>query len=405
MKKALLAILIIGSVFTVAWAQPKVAVLDSIIPQNMDPSVISPATDRIIEKLVQSNRFTVLDRANIESVLKEREFQVSGMVSDQDAVTAGKYLGADFIVVSKISKVGDTNFMSGKMINVKTGVIVSTTSAQGEGKLAVVINLAGQVGEVLAGGVAKAAPDANVVVAPPPPVDVVPVSPGPAPADTVPADDTPSPPKKQLARSFMGMGFFINSDKWKEEDTYGSYTYKETDTYNFVTLQFAAVTSKFVQFGVGLSFFTGGSFEWENTSNGASASGDLWSDISATWLDLNLMFRLPLRVGSGFAIVPLFGMEIDLNMSVKDSAGNDLKQYMTDEFKSSLNKVYLQIGLGIQIDAGPVVIYPEFIYGFKIKSAYDTDVETNAIVTRGWSDSSVSEGKLDIGVVVGFKLN
>ena len=56
----------------------------------MDPSVIVPVTEKIVERLVVFGRFTVLDRANIDSVLKEREFQMSGMVSDQDVVTAGK---------------------------------------------------------------------------------------------------------------------------------------------------------------------------------------------------------------------------------------------------------------------------------------------------------------------------
>jgi hypothetical protein len=122
-----------------------------MIPKSMDPSIIVPATEKIIERLVVSGRFTVLDRANIESVLKEREFQVSGMVSDQDIVTAGKYLGADFVVVAKISQVSETYFISAKMIAIKTGVIANQTSAQAEGKLSVLIALSSQVGEALSG--------------------------------------------------------------------------------------------------------------------------------------------------------------------------------------------------------------------------------------------------------------
>jgi hypothetical protein len=151
MKRAFLALFAL-SFAALAWAQPKVAVLDTIIPQNMDPSVIVPTTEKIIERLVVSGRFTVLDRANIESVLKEREFQVSGMVSDQDVVTAGKYLGADFVVVAKVQRVDTTYFISAKMIAIKTGVIANQTSAEGDGKLSVLIGLAERVGEVLSGG-------------------------------------------------------------------------------------------------------------------------------------------------------------------------------------------------------------------------------------------------------------
>lgn len=172
-----------------AWSQPKVAVLDAIIPQNMDPSVIVPVTEKIVERLVVSGRFTVLDRANIDSVLKEREFQMSGMVSDQDVVTAGKYLGADFVVVAKVQKVSDTYFVSAKMINIKTGVIANQTSAEGEGKLSALIDLASQVGEVLSGGAVTAlsstgeAKDISKPAATPatPAASATPASPPPAP--------------------------------------------------------------------------------------------------------------------------------------------------------------------------------------------------------------------------------
>jgi hypothetical protein len=394
MKKALLAVLIIASVFAVAWAQPKVAVLDSIIPQNMDPSVISPATDRIIEKLVQSQRFTVLDRANIESVLKEREFQVSGMVSDQDAVTAGKYLGADFIVVSKISKVGDTNFMSGKMINVKTGVIVSTTSAQGEGKLAVVINLAGQVGEVLAGGTATPAPapDANVVVVAPP-ADVVPVAPPPEDTQEV------APPRSSsgFTDNFVGigMGFASYSIKFDYADGTRTDTYKE----NFFGVS-AMAASKYIQVGIGMAWFTSGKYEVES-SGSSLGSADFLVDYSITYLTFDMLFRIPIKFGKSLALVPLFGMEYDLNLSYKDATGTSQKG-TSSEFDAWLNHFLLQVGAGLQINAGNLVLYPEMLYGWKLKSAYDSTLQTS--YTIGGVVPKLSSGQLSFNFIVGFKI-
>ena len=160
MKRAIPVALFVVLAAVAVWSQPKVAVLDAIIPKNMDPSVIIPVSEKIAERLVVSGRFTVLDRANIESVLKEREFQVSGMVSDQDVVTAGKYLGADFVVVAKVTKVSDTYFISAKMIAIKTGVIANQTSAQGEGKLSELITLAERVG--------RSSPEGRCWLSPPP---------------------------------------------------------------------------------------------------------------------------------------------------------------------------------------------------------------------------------------------
>lgn len=134
------------------YAQPKVAVLDAVIDKKMDQSISVAVTEKVIERLVVSGRYTVLDRTNVAQVLKEREFQVSGMVSDAEITEAGRYLGADFVVAINVQQVADTYFITAKMIAVKTGVIANQTSAEGEGKLSVLIGLAERVGNVMAGG-------------------------------------------------------------------------------------------------------------------------------------------------------------------------------------------------------------------------------------------------------------
>ena len=403
MKKALFALLLTAFAFVAAWSQPKVAVLDAIIPQNMDPSIQGPATEKIIEKLVQSNRFTVLDRANIEGVLKEREFQVSGMVSDQDVVTAGKYLGADYVVVAKLSRVGDTNFISGKMINVKTGVIASQTSAQGDGKLSVLINLAGQVGETLSGGSSTPPPaEKEVVVTPPPEAPVVPEAP--AQKEIV---QPPAGPKGPLTENFIAFGFFYNSDTWSSDWTYSSYEDLYKRKLNFGTVQLEAVVAKYIQLGIGYSWFTSGTWT-EDNPDGTKGSGDLLKDYTISYIDFNFLFRIPIRLGqSNLAFVPMAGFEYDKNLSYKDANGNDLKTGQSTEFTDWLNHFYFQIGAGLQIDAGNVVICPELIYGFKINSQYDTDWGNYVTQTlySGYGDTSVSEGKLDLGILVGFKLD
>jgi hypothetical protein len=63
---------------------PKVAVLDTIIPDGTDPNVAVGVTERISEELVVSGKYTVLDRTTVGQSLKEIEFQMSGLVSDAD---------------------------------------------------------------------------------------------------------------------------------------------------------------------------------------------------------------------------------------------------------------------------------------------------------------------------------
>lgn len=151
---ALVAVLVLAA--AALPALPKVAVLDAVIPENMDKSVIVPVTDKIAEEIVKSKQYSVLDRANVEQVLREKEFQVSGMVQDSDIKQAGKYLGADFVVVARVSLVEGTYFLSAKMINVESGAVFAQVSDQEEGKASVLIKIAERVGKKLIGGIVEA---------------------------------------------------------------------------------------------------------------------------------------------------------------------------------------------------------------------------------------------------------
>jgi TolB-like protein len=133
-------------------ALPKVAVLDITAPKEMDQSIIVPITEMIMEEVVASNAYIVLDRSHIEQVFKEKEFQLSGIVSDSQVAEVGQYLGADYVVAGKAQAVAGAYFLVAKMIDVKTGVIKVQASEQAEGKILILLDLARSVGRKLAGG-------------------------------------------------------------------------------------------------------------------------------------------------------------------------------------------------------------------------------------------------------------
>ena len=142
------------------YAAPQVAVLDSVLAAGIDPTISAPITDKIIEELVNSRRFTVIDRANVERVLREKEFQLSsGIVRNEEIRRAGEYLGADFVVVANVSRVGSTYVISAKMIDVISGEIAAQASAEREGKIDVVLQLAKTVGAQISGQPITAAAD------------------------------------------------------------------------------------------------------------------------------------------------------------------------------------------------------------------------------------------------------
>jgi TolB-like protein len=387
MKRVILAASILVIAAATLWSQPKVAVLDAIIPQNMDPSVVVPVTEKIVERLVVSGRFTVLDRANIESVLKEREFQVSGMVSDQDVVTAGKYLGADFVVVAKVQKVGDTYFISAKMINIKTGVIANQTSAQGEGKLSTLIDLAAQVGEVLSGGAVTAVSSTGG-------------------QNDISKPVEPQKEKKHRAASpmtstnYIGVGGTYSLDVWDVKASDSLYQYTKSYSWDFGSGSLT-YSGKYFQLGVGYVASLSGKYAWNNTWTGLSDSGKITATQS--FLTFSGLLKYPIYLGS-LTFFPLGGIEYDLNLSYKDSSGNDLKALLDSTGKDSLNLFFLQIGAGVEIKLGALILCPEVIYGWKIPSKADTDYESYLKSVGGWSAATVKETKFDLGLIVGFAL-
>ncbi len=134
-----------------AFSVPQVAVINAVLAKGIDPTVAAPITDKIIEEMIRSGKFIVIDRTNVEQILKEKEFQLSsGVVRNEEMRQAGEYLGADFVVVANITRVGSTYVISSKMINVISGEIAVQFSAEKEGKIDVLLEVAREVGRGLA---------------------------------------------------------------------------------------------------------------------------------------------------------------------------------------------------------------------------------------------------------------
>ncbi len=149
------------------FAQPSIAFLDAVLDPEVNPSVQGPVTERIIQELVSSGEYTVLDRSYVAQVLSERQFQLSGMVDNAEIKEAGIYLGATYVGVARVSRIGTTFFISGRIINVETGVITAQTSSDRQGTIDVVLALASEVGRQLAGGKVESLADVPKPVAEP----------------------------------------------------------------------------------------------------------------------------------------------------------------------------------------------------------------------------------------------
>jgi hypothetical protein len=64
------------------------------------------AIDELSAHLVNSYRFDVVERKYLDMVRRELNFQLSGEVSDESALSIGKMLGAQYITLGEIAQVG-----------------------------------------------------------------------------------------------------------------------------------------------------------------------------------------------------------------------------------------------------------------------------------------------------------
>jgi hypothetical protein len=145
-----LLLVVFASASVYGQQQKKVAVIDASISENIDESAVVPVTYRIMEELVTSDRFIVLERSNVEKILNELNFQFSGVVSDEEIKEIGVALGAEIIVLSEISKVGSTYSLTARMVNVESLKVEKAVSESKSGEIDELLEMSQLVGRKLA---------------------------------------------------------------------------------------------------------------------------------------------------------------------------------------------------------------------------------------------------------------
>jgi TolB-like protein len=85
-----------------------------------------------IESNVSPKRLQLVERAQIQKVLKEQSFQVSGSVDKSTAVQAGKILGVSYLLVGDVYILDDQLIINARLTNVETGDIVFSKKQEGK---------------------------------------------------------------------------------------------------------------------------------------------------------------------------------------------------------------------------------------------------------------------------------
>ncbi|MCL2596459.1 MAG: CsgG/HfaB family protein [Paludibacter sp.] len=107
----------------------RVAVMDPSITGNVfDEGTGTIVRELVSTAMVETGKYSIIERSLIDKILKEQKFSNSGVVDEGQAVELGKLAGANKVVISVLSSYGNRGMLSLKMIDVASASIESQKS-------------------------------------------------------------------------------------------------------------------------------------------------------------------------------------------------------------------------------------------------------------------------------------
>jgi len=96
----------------------KVAVIPFEALGDADSDSAKSVTTVVTAELVNSGVLELVDRASFKKLMTERKIQLSGITDTNSAITAGKMLYADKLVIGSLNKMEDTHLITVKVVDV-----------------------------------------------------------------------------------------------------------------------------------------------------------------------------------------------------------------------------------------------------------------------------------------------
>ncbi|MDR1218397.1 MAG: CsgG/HfaB family protein [Treponema sp.] len=93
-----------------------------------DPTEAAFYVNELTVQFVNAQKYTVVDRTNVDAVLTEQNFQMSGYADDDAVVSVGKFIGATVVITGSIDGTGSQKRLVIKAIDVLTSEILSMVS-------------------------------------------------------------------------------------------------------------------------------------------------------------------------------------------------------------------------------------------------------------------------------------
>jgi len=130
--KKIVFLLIVTIKYSWASTTLQIAVKD-FSSKNLPYDQIAIFSDRFRSELLKTGCFRVMEREEMQSILKEQGFQQTGVCDEKSCIVeTGKILGVSHIVAGSIGKLGKMFICDVRLINVLTGEIHTTATSDCE---------------------------------------------------------------------------------------------------------------------------------------------------------------------------------------------------------------------------------------------------------------------------------
>jgi hypothetical protein len=132
-------VLLLSLAATLTWAQtpkPQVAVMTFTGDKSSTPEQLEAITERFQAELLGTQQFVILNRSQIDGILREQGFQQSGACNSEECqVKIGQLLGVDKLISGKVVTFGEVYAFNISYLNVGTGVVEKAFSLEIKGAL------------------------------------------------------------------------------------------------------------------------------------------------------------------------------------------------------------------------------------------------------------------------------
>jgi TolB-like protein len=98
--------------------------------------------------LINTNKFTVIERGQMDMIFKEQGFQQAGCTDQECAVKIGKLLAAKKILIGNVMKVGESIVVTSRVVDVEKGVAENSAKISAESEEALVSEITSLVASI-----------------------------------------------------------------------------------------------------------------------------------------------------------------------------------------------------------------------------------------------------------------